>query len=929
MARLADIRPEPVAKARFRLPLRLHITALILVLVGATALLLGSVVGRTSQNLVDATVSASFAGSAELALQELRRLEETAKSAAEALAANPLVGSTTRRERAAHLHTLATVLQSVPGISAAYVGWPNGDFMLLRPVGRHAERLRAPAHARWLAQWAGTEGARFDFLDAALATIESRAEVSFAFDPRTRPWFAEAAAATATILTAPYIFFTTREPGLTAARKSQSGAIAGVDLALWELSVGLPKGRPAPSAVAAILDPKGGVVAYADIARLVAAAERKTSGASSTESETLPAPNELGSAALEALARMAGPGRDRFFGALEAGGREWIATVVPLDARGTSFVMAAPADELGAGVRSIRGRLLQFLGLALLIVVPAVWLAGSAIARPVERFAADVEKIARLDFAPSARLPTRVSEVAKLDNSIRAMRSSLRERIKELRCLYRVLELTSDPFRPTSEICTDVARLLPSSLLHEEAAVARIVVEGREHRSEPWQTPASSLRADIGRVRPGAGFVEVGYRDRRPEQAKGEGPFLEEERELVDAVAAHIARMLHGRQMAEQLTRSERLGAVGQLTGGVAHDFNNLLTVILGNADLLREKLPVSDPLRRLAETTAKAAERGAELTQQLLAFSRRQTLAPKPVDVNKLLAGMDGLLQRALSANVAIRLEPAPGPWKALIDPAPLENAVLNLCINARDAMPSGGTLTIATANVGREAAAADDELEPGEYVSVSVSDTGVGMDRATAERAFEPFFTTKDVGKGTGLGLSMVYGFAKQSKGHAAIVSQPGQGTTVTLYLPRAGAAGENDAGEAKPPARRVEKGSECILLVEDDDLVREHVRGQLEELGYRVTAVAIGREAMAALARAEPFDLLFTDVAMPGGMSGVDLARAARALRPSLPVLFTSGYAGEAGALLGEGDRDTHLLHKPFHREDLATKLRAVLK
>ncbi len=922
--------PGPAGERRFRLPLRLHITALILVLVGAVALLLGSVVSRNSQNLVDATVAASFAGSAELALQELQRLEETAKAAAEALASDPVVRATSRPERADRLHTLAAVLGSVPGISAAYVGWPNGDFMLLRPIGRNGERLRPPAGTRWLVQWAGAEGARFDFLDAQLKTIESRAQPDLVFDPRTRPWFADAASAAGTILTAPYIFFTTREPGITAARKAGTGAIAGVDLALRELSERLPRGRPAESTVAAVLDRQGRVVAHSDVSRLQAIVDRAMKGVAPDEPGALPVAKDLGSAALDALAEMAKTARARLYDTIDAGGREWVATVVPLDARGTAFVMAAPADELGSGVRTIRARLLQALGLALLVVVPAVWLIGAAIARPVERFAGEVGKIARLDFAPPPPSATRVSEIARLDDSIRVMRTSLRERIKELRCLYRVLELTSDPARPASDICDDVARYLPSGMMHEDIAVARIVFDGREHRSENWRQPAASLRALIAGARQGAGFVEVGYGEPRPDQRGGEGPFLKEERELVEAVAANVARMLQGRTMSDALARSERLGAVGRLTGGIAHDFNNLLTVILGNAELLRDKLAGTEPLRKLAETTARAAERGAELTQQLLAFSRRQTLRPKPIDVSTLLAGMDSLLRRALSAKVEIRFAPAPDTWRALADPAQLEAAILNLCINARDAMPDGGTITIATANAAPDAmqALGEGNLEPGDYVSIAVSDTGIGMDRATVERAFEPFFTTKDVGKGTGLGLSMVYGFAKQSKGHVRIASERGRGTTVTLYLPRA-AAPADEAGEAKPAPRGAVRGSERILLVEDDDLVREHVRGQLEELGYRVADVASGREAIAVLTRSDPFDLLLTDVAMPGGMSGADLAGAARRLRPGLPVLFTTGFAGEAGAALGADVAGSHLLRKPFHRDELAAKLRDVLK
>ena len=929
MAEQAESRPRPAAERRFRLPLRLHITALILLLVGATALVLGNVVGRSSQNLVDATVAAAFAGSAELALQELHRLEETARAAAEVLAADPIVRAGSRAERLERVHALVAVLGAVPGISAAYVGWPNGDFMLLRLVGRHGNRLRAPAGARWVVQWAGPEGVRYDFLDDRLATVESRPQAGIAFDPRTRPWFADAAKAPGTVLTAPYIFFTTREPGITAARKAANGAVAGVDLALKDLSERLPRGRPAPSSVAAVLDRQARVVAYSDAARLQEIAARKTGGPASPEAEALPAAGELGSPVLEALARKAAAAHARFYDALEAGGREWIGTVVPLDARGTSFVMAAPVDELGGGVHAIRARLLQVLGVALLVIVPVAWLASAAIARPVARFAGQVGKIARLDFAPTPPLATRVSEVAKLDESIRAMRASLRERIKELRCLYGVLELASDPQRPAGDICADIARLLPSSLMHEEAAVARIVIDGQEHRSENWQPPAAPLRAAIAGPRQESGFVEVGYRDSRPAQPDGEGPFLKEERELVDAVAARIARMLNGRQLAEALVRSERLGAVGQLTGGVAHDFNNLLTVILGNADLLREKLAGAEPLRKLAETTARAAERGAQLTQQLLAFSRRQTLAPKLVEVNALLAGMDSLLERALSAKVEVRFALAPELWPALVDPVQLEAAILNLCINARDAMPAGGAITIATANIGPDAARAiaEDELDHGAFVAVSVADTGAGMDAATARRAFEPFFTTKDVGKGTGLGLSMVYGFAKQSKGHVRIVSAPGRGTTVTIYLPRAAAAGPREAGDARPAAVPSAKGSEHILLVEDDDLVREHMSGQLADLGYRVTAAPNARAALAALAGGEPFDLLFTDVAMPGGMSGVDLAAEARKLRPSLPVLFTTGFAGDAGALLGDGEAP--LLRKPFHRDALAAKLRAVLK
>jgi signal transduction histidine kinase/HAMP domain-containing protein/ActR/RegA family two-component response regulator len=926
------------AARHFRLPLRFHIAALILLLFGAVALLAGAVVSRGSQALVDRTALASFTGSADLALQELRRLEQTAKSAADALAADPIVDARSEGARAGRLQALAMVLRSVPGISAAYIGWPNGDFVLLRPLARLGARLSAPPGAAWLAQWSRRDGNRFDFLDERLGVVQTRSDLDYDFDPRTRPWFRDAMATTKTIVTSPYIFFTTREPGITAAQKARSGAVVGVDIALWELSQRLPRGRPAPSTEAAILDRKGGILAYSDPRRLQSLFDgAKIDG--SLKSGSLPQAEALGSPVITALARRLAASPQRYVGTLAAGGRIWLATVVPLDVQGTAFVMAAPADELGRGPRLVRERLLHILGAALAVVVAAVWFAGGLVARPVERFARDAKRMAKLDFAASPPVKTRVSELANLDDAIRSMRHALRERIKELRCLYRVLELTADPARPVNDICRDVARILPASLLHDEVAVARLVVDGGEYLSGNWQAPVASLRAAIRDAEPEAAFVEVGYREERPAQAGGEGPFLEEERDLVHAVAAHVRRMLQERRMAAELTRSERLSAIGQLTGGVAHDFNNLLTVILGNTDLLEEKLVGQENLRTLARMTASAAARGSELTRQLLAFSRRQALVPKPVDVNALLSGMQPLLRRTLPGNIELVPVHADGLWRASVDPTQLESAILNLCINARDAMPGGGRITITTANAaGRPpegagpvapdpGAPGPGEAGAGAYVSIAVADSGVGMDRATVERAFEPFFTTKEVGKGSGLGLSMVYGFVSQSKGHVRVDSAPGRGTTVTLYLPRADGEAPPSRPDEEAAEAPVEPGTETILLVEDDEAVRPHVRDQLLGLGYRVVAVANGADALRALAQNQDVALLFTDVVMPG-MSGPELAGQVRKLRPGLPVLFTSGYAGAAGALSGMGERP-YLLQKPYRRHELAAKLRAVLK
>lgn len=377
-----------------------------------------------------------------------------------------------------------------------------------------------------------------------------------------------------------------------------------------------------------------------------------------------------------------------------------------------------------------------------------------------------------------------------------------------------------------------------------------------------------------------------------------------------------------------QLRQSQRLQAVGQLTGGVAHDFNNLLTVILGNADSLAEALQERPRLRQLAEMTRAAAQRGAELTRRLLAFARQQALEPRPTDVPALMSGMEALLRRSLGENVEIRFVAAEGAWPALVDAPQLEAAVLNLCLNARDAMPDGGCLTVETANVhlDRDYADWNEEVVPGDYLMVAVSDTGTGMPPEVVARAFEPFFTTKGVGQGSGLGLSMVFGFAKQSHGHVKIYSEPGQGTTVRLYLPRA-AAGEGMPPRGRPSAG-IAGGTERILLVEDDALVRRHVGSQLEALGYRVTAAASGPEALEILQAGRQVDLLFTDVVMPGGMDGRQLAEAVLHLQPGLPVLFTTGYAENAIVHHGRLDPGVHLLNKPYRQQDLAAKLREVL-
>jgi signal transduction histidine kinase/ActR/RegA family two-component response regulator len=378
----------------------------------------------------------------------------------------------------------------------------------------------------------------------------------------------------------------------------------------------------------------------------------------------------------------------------------------------------------------------------------------------------------------------------------------------------------------------------------------------------------------------------------------------------------------------ERLRQSQRLEAVGQLTGGIAHDFNNLLTVILGNAELLAERLQDQVRLAELVKMIGIAARRGADLTQRLLAFARRQPLDPRSINVNRLIADLDGLLRRTLGEHIEIEFIRGAGLWQALVDPVQLESALLNLSINARDAMPEGGRLTIETANthVDHNYAVRLVDLAPGQYVMVAVSDNGSGIAPEILSRVFEPFFTTKETGKGTGLGLAMVYGFAKQSGGHVSIYSEPGHGTAVKLYLPRV-LDEQNTIAVDTIPAM-VQGGDETILLVEDDAMVRRYANDQLSSLGYRVVVAANGPSALEVLRQRDDIDLLFTDVVMPGGMSGRELADAAIQLRPNLKVLYTSGFPENSITHQGRLNPGIQLLAKPYLRADLAAQLRRAL-
>lgn len=444
-----------------------------------------------------------------------------------------------------------------------------------------------------------------------------------------------------------------------------------------------------------------------------------------------------------------------------------------------------------------------------------------------------------------------------------------------------------------------------------------VTLDGREAALE---ITLSSTRDDAG-MRLGSSLVLRDVTRRRQAQDR-----LRETNLNLQQLVSERTQELEKSQLA--LIQAQKLEAIGRLTGGVAHDFNNVLQIVGSNLQLLQNRLDAQPDAQRLLRAALDAVDRGAKLSAQLLAFARRQPLNPMPLNVSHRVREMDELLRRALGEDIEIETVLAAGLWTTLVDANQLENVILNLSINARDAMPSGGRLTIETGNAaldeGYTAGAPD--VAPGQYVMLAISDTGHGMHPEVAARAFEPFFTTKPEGKGTGLGLSMAYGFAKQSGGHIRIYSEPGAGTTIRLYLPR---SHEKEVVPPRPLTGPVTGGSETILVVEDDLAVQAAVVNTLQTLGYHVLRANDAQAALSILQSGVHIDLLFTDVVMPGPLRSPELAQRARQIIPGIAVLFTSGYTQNAVVHGGRLDPGVELLSKPYRQEDLARKIRHLLK
>ena len=403
------------------------------------------------------------------------------------------------------------------------------------------------------------------------------------------------------------------------------------------------------------------------------------------------------------------------------------------------------------------------------------------------------------------------------------------------------------------------------------------------------------------------------------------------EARVAEAIAERMQEQERLREAEEALRQAQKMEAVGQLTGGLAHDFNNLLAGISGAFEMIGVRLAQgrSADVEKYLSAGQRATRRAAALTHRLLAFSRRQTLQPKPVNINRLMTEFVELVRRTVGPAIEVETIAAGGLWLTMVDPNQLENALLNLCINARDAMPHGGKITIETGNKWLdERTAIARTLDPGQYVTVTVSDTGTGIDKANLERVFDPFFTTKPLGEGTGLGLSMVYGFARQSHGHVRIYSEVGQGTMVCIYLPRHIGDEAADDAPGGPAASRTEAG-ETVLIVDDEPTIRMLVADSLGDLGYACREASDGASGLKILQSAERIDLLITDIGLPGGLNGRQLADAARATRPDLKVLFITGYAENAVFSHGHVDRGMEVMTKPFAVEQLASRVERMLK
>ena len=609
-----------------------------------------------------------------------------------------------------------------------------------------------------------------------------------------------------------------------------------------------------------------------------------------------------------------------------------------------------PSDIAAEHVRSRLFWGLTISALVLLTALTLAWFLAARMARPIRQLTADAKLLAAGDLAHRTRVAAS-GEVGVLASTFNAMAAAQEARHQELDSIRKAATIEAAERKRLQEVERQSKEVLAAVI---DTSPVGIVCTDLERRTTLWSRSAERIYGYTAHETLGE-RIKVVPPDRIEESAslfrqalQGETvrhvdvKRLRKDGAIIDVELS--ASMLHDpdgsvrgiawahhdvtqRKEAErQLAQSQKMEAIGQLTGGIAHDLNNLLLVIIGNLDLLNEKVAADPDNESLINASLAAAISGAELANGLLGFSRKQALQPEQIDTNKLVLDQIGFLKRALGPTIAVVTELAEDTFPVHADSTQLKCALMNLIVNARDAMPSSGTLTVKTYNgaLNGTADGAGISLAAGDYTVIEVSDTGVGISPENMQRIFEPFFTTKDVGKGTGLGLSMVFGFFQQSKGKVVVTSEVGRGTTFRAYLPR---AQTQAAPQRQPAAKRPDtRGRERILVVDDEDMVRTIVVKHLASLGYDTIQAGSALEALDIVAQGEPFDLLFSDMVMPGNMSGLDLAAALREKRPDLKVLLTSGYPDLKER--HDSFMDFALLKKPYRRTDLQNALRRLL-
>jgi PAS domain S-box-containing protein len=580
--------------------------------------------------------------------------------------------------------------------------------------------------------------------------------------------------------------------------------------------------------------------------------------------------------------------------------------------------------------RTQRGLLLIALSTSLVLILTWVG-ARRFIHRPLRQLVEAANQWRLGDYAPRVDIADK-SEIAQVADAFNTMADALEQREHELSKAKKKAEEAAARITTIFESTTDSVVIIDRnwrfSYLNRRAsaqlAAGRDLIGTGLKEAFPDDAIAElfrQLREAMSDQRPTS--FEAHCRGTGTWYALNAFPSSEGLAVYFRDITEHKHAVEARRLMEEQLHQSQKMESVGQLTGGIAHDFNNLLMVASGNLELI-EEAAVDGRVRQFAETAQRAVDRGAKLTGQLLAFSRRQRLNPRLVNANELISEFQGLIRQAVGGACEVKLLTDGPQWLCHVDSALLETALLNLALNARDAMPDGGVLKIETRNLVIDEGAAAGCL-PGSYVMVSVTDTGCGMPPEVRDRVFEPFFTTKEVGKGTGLGLSMVYGFVRQSGGYIIVDSAPDMGTTVALYLPRA--TQEPDAEVNAIPTQAIPGRSERILVVDDNEDLLKVTSAKLTAFGYRVHCARNGAEAIEIFRSGQEFDLLFSDVVMPNGMNGVELAREARRLNKGIKILLTSGYAGDVLERHQAVD-EFPIIHKPFHLADLARRLRSIL-